>query len=258
MLTIAANAFAACGGVAFTDDDGGSSGSSGQAGSTNSGGAAGGSGAGGAPDAGSGGNGGVSGRGGASGSGGLAGTGGVGGAAGGGGAGGVRDAGKDAAGGGDGGRGTCADGSVTFQIIGRAPPGYCVGTGCNTSWVSVKTADGQPLGAFFQGCVTTCDVCSPIVCPLACIAPHTLDPNGETQTWNGTYYKQGTCGAGLSCVSPQCILPGTHLVATMCASPRINPDSGLFCQGSDTPRCVDVPFVFPTIQIVTGNVDPVL
>jgi hypothetical protein len=124
----------------------------------------------------------------------------------------------------------------------------------------VKTADGQPLGALYPGCIATCDVCSPVLCPLVCLAPRPLDPiNGQTQIWNGTYYQQATCGAGISCVSPQCVPAGTRLLATMCASPRLNPDGGNICQPSDTPRCVDVPFVFPaTTAIVVGNIDPVL
>jgi len=43
----------------------------------------------------------------------------------------------------------------------------------------------------------------------------------------------------------------------MCGYPNLNPDSGSYCYALGTaPTCVDVPFTYPTMTIVTGVLDP--
>ena len=60
----------------------------------------------------------------------------------------------------------------------------------------------------------------------------------------------------LACESQLCVNPGTSLIATMCGYPSGNPDSGSFCAPGPTPTCVNVPFTYPTPDIVTGVLDP--
>ncbi len=159
--------------------------------------------------------------------------------------------------------GTCGSDSVTFRLVpGGLPgsPGYCVGS-CGTSWVTIKTADGQVLGGIDHGCFASCTDCSPVLCPaIACPAPHHLASSGENITWNGTLWAANTCsqpsGAKLPCVNPVCVSPGSSLVATMCAYPNMTPDGGTYCAGGPTPKCVDVPFIYPTTTVVTGVLDP--
>src|SRR6266542_2934993 len=160
--------------------------------------------------------------------------------------------------------GTCASsGSVTFQLIpGGLPgsPGYCVGA-CGASWVTIKSATGQVLGNIDHGCFASCIDCSPVACPaVACIAPHRLASTGEEITWNGTLWAQNMCsesnGIKLACVNQVCVSPGP-LIATMCGYPNMTPDGGSYCLGGQTPKCVDVPFSYPTATVVTGVLDPV-
>jgi hypothetical protein len=271
----------ACGGVAFMEPpDGGSggnagaSGASGHAGSTNSGGAAGTGSGGSGGTSGSGGSGGTSGSGGSGGTSGSGGSGGTSGSGGTFGAGGMAGApaggggstgvgGSGGAGGRDGGpdASNCSNATVTFQLLVAQPPttnGYCVGTACSGSWLTIKTASGDPLTAFRPFCTPLCDACGPVACPaIACVAPHAVAPTGETMTWDGTYYVNSACGAGLTCATPQCMRPGTALIATMCASPRLDPDGGPYCYGGfQTPECVDVPFEYPSGAPVQGWIGP--
>jgi hypothetical protein len=153
--------------------------------------------------------------------------------------------------------GSCGIGTVTFQLLGKNNPGYCVGAGCFGQWLTVATPAGQPIALGWTDlCSRKCDDCVPRVCPLpACLVPHVLDPGGETQTWDGSYEEQGTCGNQDTCFTPRCIAWGTELIATMCAFPRANPDGGFVCEPTLEYRCVDVPFVFPNTGRVVGDLD---
>jgi hypothetical protein len=171
--------------------------------------------------------------------------------------------GSTGAGGSGGSGGACTGSSVTFRMVPGGVPGsagFCVGA-CGQSWVTVKTPDGHVLGNIDHGCFASCRDCTPIACPaIACVAPHHLASAGEDITWNGTLWPQSTCsganGTSLACVNQLCVSPGTSLIATMCAYPSTNPDSGSFCTGGPTATCVNVPFTYPTTSIVTGVLDP--
>jgi hypothetical protein len=82
-----------------------------------------------------------------------------------------------------------------------------------------------------------------------------MKAQGETTTWNGTYWQEATCGANTSCRGTQCAAPG-HYVAKMCAS-RSVPDGGPFgtCNPSAMQTCVDVPFDYPASGVVAGKVN---
>jgi hypothetical protein len=82
-----------------------------------------------------------------------------------------------------------------------------------------------------------------------------MKAQGETTTWSGTYWKDGTCGASMSCKGTTCAVPGRY-IAKMCAS-RSVPDGGTFgqCNPSAMQTCVDVPFDYPTSSVVEGKVN---
>jgi hypothetical protein len=126
--------------------------------------------------------------------------------------------------------------------------------------VTIKTPDGRVVGNIQRECFASCGDCRPITCPaILCVAPHRLASGGEDISWNGTLWEQSTCAGGsgnLACVSQVCVPPGTPLIATMCGFPNMTPDGGSFCAGGPTPKCVDVPFTYPTTNIVTGVLDP--
>jgi hypothetical protein len=155
----------------------------------------------------------------------------------------------------DGGVAVCTGGTTTFHMTEASGTDYCVGVQCTLSWVSVKSMTGKVM-SLSGGCVTNCDVCQPIACgAAACIAPQHLKPEGQTLTWDGTYYEPSKCGAGISCQDKQCAPPGRY-VATMCANKNTS-DAGIagFCQGFDSmPTCVDVEFDYPSMKTVEGVV----
>jgi hypothetical protein len=94
--------------------------------------------------------------------------------------------------------------------------------------------------------------CPPILCAL----PQPMKSDGETLEWDGTTWDPGTCGApAMMCRTHQCVAPG-HYIAKMCAS-RATPDAGALGQCSPNPTltCVDVPFDYPTTNVVEGKVN---
>jgi hypothetical protein len=127
--------------------------------------------------------------------------------------------------------------------------------------VTIKTPDGRVVGNIDRPCLASCGDCQPVACPaIACVAPHHLASAGEDIGWNGALWAQSTCMAAsgsLACVGQLCVQPGTPLIATMCGFPNMTPDGGSFCSSGPTPKCVDVPFTYPTMNVVTGVLDPV-
>jgi hypothetical protein len=194
------------------------------------------------------------------GTGGAAGSTGAGGAAGSSGTGG--GAGASGTGGSGGSSETCTSSHVTFQMIAWRPdggvaPDYCAGKGCGGTWLSLKTAAGEPIALSFL-CGVNCDGCSPVPCPpIACFPPVHLPPEGTTQEWDGTYFATATCGAATLCEKSECAVPGSQFVATMCVYPSSDPDSGFGCtSNTGTPNCVDVPFDYPAPGPVVGTIYP--
>jgi hypothetical protein len=153
----------------------------------------------------------------------------------------------------DGSPSACTAGTVTFHL--SAADGknasYCTGRDCTAQWVDVQTREGQPMPIEF-GCSTNCEGCQPIGCPLICIAPKRLPANGETLTWDGTYWPSATCGRQQVCREKRCAAPGRY-VARMCAAASTS-DAGMFCTVSGAPRCVDVEFDYPSAVPVEGAI----
>ncbi len=147
---------------------------------------------------------------------------------------------------------TCTSGTTTFHMSAAgSSSGYCVGSNCSNVWVTVTSKDGQSINIAPQ-CLTTCDACNPIGCAASCAAPQPMKPEGESLTWDGSYWVQSTCGAQVACQARQCAAPGGY-VAKMCAYRSIS-DAGLtgFCAASPTPTCVDVEFDYPSATVVEG------
>ena len=62
-----------------------------------------------------------------------------------------------------------------------------------------------------------------MACPIVCAPAQELTTAGATQTWNGTYYLSGTCGAqSMACLSPQCA-PAGRYAAHICGFPNPAP-----------------------------------
>jgi hypothetical protein len=174
----------------------------------------------------------------------------------------VADAGADATPDGQ----ACAPGSITFALNAAAgdPHRYCLGapSSCGTQWLDVIGADGGSI-ALQAVCEAACDVCQPVACPLLCAIPGPIPDGGAIQTWDGTTYESGTCGAShLGCVSKTCIAPGNY-VARMCGYVDQGQDAGgpPYCNPGTTPSCTDVAFAWPpaggtaTVRGILGGVD---
>jgi hypothetical protein len=160
---------------------------------------------------------------------------------------------------------TCPTGSIQFtlQVAPGSATSYCNATGCQgLEWLTILTEGGKAL-TLGSACTTDCHACMPIACPLLCAAPSRIPPAGETFTWTGNKYDPSTCGAGISCVTPDCAQAGTY-VAHMCGYAEKAPEASVgACVGDTNPTCVDVRFDWPpaggsgTVNGVLGAPPPV-
>jgi hypothetical protein len=148
----------------------------------------------------------------------------------------------------------CTSGTVTFHM--RTADGrnasHCVGLGCTEEWVAVRTPQGArvPLNL---GCNTTCEACRPVACPLICIAPKHMRPEGERLTWDGTYWADANCGTEKHlCRTKRCVSPGKY-IARMCAAESAS-DAGQFCVVTGSEKCVELEFDYPSAAVVEGAI----
>jgi hypothetical protein len=159
---------------------------------------------------------------------------------------------------GGGGSAGCVDSSVDFRLEawrpnGGTPQDYC--SDCSGS-VAIRSAGGQAID---QGnfCGVDCSTCKIVPCPAIPVCrPQHLPIDGLQYSWDGTYFEPGVCGAQMQCQKPICAAPGSHWIATMCASPSSDPNSGLVCTSSAPKQCVDVPFDYPSAAPVVGVLYP--
>jgi hypothetical protein len=98
-----------------------------------------------------------------------------------------------------------------------------------------------------------------MACPIVCAPAQELTTAGATQTWNGTYYLSGTCGAqSMACLSPQCA-PAGRYAAHICGFPNPAPEAGYGCgqsTSSTNTTCVDVPFDYPSSTPIVVTLPP--
>jgi len=147
--------------------------------------------------------------------------------------------------------GACDRTGVTFQVT--APSGattsWCLGQpgSCSSAWLGIRDSSGVLVLA--NECGTPCDTCTMMGCPNICRVPSELSGQGATQTWNGTHYVAGQCGASATaCLSPRCATPGQY-TAEICGFPNPAPDGGLGCSTAPSgtqPICVEQPFEYPS------------
>jgi hypothetical protein len=146
---------------------------------------------------------------------------------------------------------TADDAGILFTFTIASNSAYCGPSSCS-DWISIRAAGGASL-ALDAPCEASCSECQPVGCPGGC--GMLIDPltSPLTRSWNGSFYEPGTCGTGLTCVSPACALGGQY-VATMCVAP---PNDAGTCDPSGTGSCVDVPFEWPPSsagQVVKGAI----
>ncbi len=145
----------------------------------------------------------------------------------------------------------CTNATVTVQVVPAASTGvqWCMGqsTGCSSNWLTIRDSSGDIV--LSNSCMTPCDTCMMMGCPVICAIPSELGVQGLTYTWNGTYYKAGTCGASASpCLSPQCA-PAGQYTAKVCGFANPTPDAGYGCANASSSTqvsCVEKPFEFPS------------
>jgi hypothetical protein len=168
--------------------------------------------------------------------------------------GGGSEAGGDAGVGGEGGPGTCTGAAVAFTMH-ASTAGYCLGPGnCTVSWLTILLPDGTPVHLDNQ-CATDCTTCEARACPPGpCQISSPVPADGQSTTWDGTYYLPGSCGNARSCLAAHCAAAGRY-TARFCAYKSDN-DGGLPCLSSTPPPpiCTDVPFDWPTAAGVSGSV----
>jgi len=146
---------------------------------------------------------------------------------------------------------TCTAGTVTLQVVPAAGTGvqWCMGQpgGCSSNWLTIRDSSGGLV--LSNSCMTPCNTCMMMACPNACAIPSELSAQGLTNTWDGTHYKAGTCGASASnCLSPQCA-PAGQYTAKVCGFANPAPDAGYGCASASSsvqPTCVEKPFEFPS------------
>jgi hypothetical protein len=129
---------------------------------------------------------------------------------------------------------------------------WCVGLQCSLSWMTVTSLTGESMPIELP-CETTCGDCLPVGCPALCIAPQPMKLDGESLTWDGTYWQASTCGANVACRQKTCAAPGRYRVK-MCAARRSS-DAGPFCMPSATPTCTELEFDYPSSAIVEGTLN---
>jgi hypothetical protein len=130
---------------------------------------------------------------------------------------------------------------------------YCVGSG-SPDWLTITTAAGKPIT--MTNCGRSCAGCAAVTSTLVYLYPRLMKAGGETLRWDGSYWKDGTCGASLNCKSHECVTPG-HYIAKMCAShslPESEVDFPNYCPPTPALTCVEVPFDFPPTGVVEGKI----
>jgi hypothetical protein len=92
------------------------------------------------------------------------------------------------------------------------------------------------------------------------MAPERMKPEGETTTWDGSYFATSKCDVGghggggidgTTCNATACAPPGKY-IATMCATPDMSDAGGAVCSVTQQPVCVEVTFDYPSAMVVDG------
>jgi hypothetical protein len=170
------------------------------------------------------------------------------------GSGGLGGSGGSSGGGGSG--GGVSPGTTTLVLEIAAGKSYCQSGGCGPiSSIAIKDLSGTFIVRSPGDCYTDCDGCQMLPCPGAACQLQGYAVTGETVTWDGTRWLDGTCNGTTQCLARSYAEPGQY-VAVMCATPgTLMPDANQVdqCTASGPEECVEVPFEFPSGQSYTGT-----
>jgi hypothetical protein len=194
----------------------------------------------------------------------LPGVGGVGGTVQGGAAGGIGGTSFGLGGGAGTGDETCTLPPVKIEITVDDPTAYCFsedfGLG-NLFDMEILTEQGA-LVTYLRGSTSSVDRNLRPECP-SCgprgtygIESIQSDMTGETGTWNGEYEEVHDCDSRNWCGIRRCA-PAGRYVAKFCAAPKGNLTTCVAYKRSEflpKTKCIEVPFDFPTSEIVTGRI----
>ncbi len=151
--------------------------------------------------------------------------------------------------------GGCAEGTVTIELAGGNGSHWLLDQSQSTSssdanWLTVFSPSGAQIDLAPTGATTNrdCGPCAASGSLTTQLSTWSLPPSSQTQTWDGTFFAQATCGPeSLACVTPQCAPPGRY-VAKACACNEADQTP----TGCQKPTCVEVPFDFPSDGLVVA------
>jgi hypothetical protein len=148
-------------------------------------------------------------------------------------------------------------GTVTLRLTVSPGRSYCDQDDfCNfASHIHVRDPSGRVLLTALPFCQPICSqLCAPPPCPGFPCIPMGTRFTGEQLVWSGVYYDSSTCGAGAGCFIQRFATPGRYR-AVMCATPGTlsAPDGGQPVCAKEGPRCVELPFDFPSSTVVEGT-----
>jgi hypothetical protein len=153
--------------------------------------------------------------------------------------------------------GTRSPGSTTITF--SAEGGMYCRHGCDgPAELSIGVAQGQSF-ILTGECDVSCATCANMECPPLVCAPDDA-VTGASFTWDGSYFAESKCGAGVSCVTPRFAPPGRY-TATFCATPGAI--TGLHggtaeCTPLGPAQCTSIEFDFPSTTVATGTLTPAI
>jgi len=160
--------------------------------------------------------------------------------------------------GGSGGTTQTSPGTVTLKLVVSSTKSYCVQTDTCSYFdaITIKDSFGHVVQRWVGDCnYVDCQSCQQLACPGYACQPQGVAIDGETLTWDGSYFGPSTCGAGQVCTG-KLYMPAGSYTAVMCATPGdLAPDSSnvMQCTNTGPQECVEVPFEFPSSQPYTGT-----
>ncbi|HEY5960677.1 MAG TPA: hypothetical protein VIV60_29185 [Polyangiaceae bacterium] len=151
---------------------------------------------------------------------------------------------------------SCTNAPVYFVVL---PPSnasalWCMGKPRGCQYVPGSIGDASGYLNLRNLCSTDCESCKQTDChSLLCLGPSALPASGITGSWNGSYYRESTCG-GLAtrCSAKVCAVPGRYSTEA-CGFVNPNPPGNDGCREApeSTPvHCVQVVFDYPTDDTV--------
>lgn len=152
---------------------------------------------------------------------------------------------------------TCTWPTTRFEFTVDSPSDYCISSYGDYPPMEILTTGGETITLLDRiGCPdTSCSACNPVICMIrAPTQRQVVSP--AIRSWDGSYSSQNTCNGNVQCVVNRCV-PAGRYVARYCVAPR---GSLSTCDESNETKflplttCVDVPFDFPSSEVVRGKI----